>query len=86
MMGDGKILHTWTATILSGGKRHKFGGTDRMFLSLAPANERYAGQCLEAVVKAAADKEFGPGNWSVGFRDGGPDRWAVPASDYGFNR
>ena len=88
MTTDGRIPHTWSATVRVDGKKYRLSGTDRMFMSGAPSpRDAYIGNDLEDVVRRAADKEFGAGKWAVTFDENGKiARWAVPASDYGWSR
>jgi hypothetical protein len=80
------IAHRWQAEILSGGKKHSFCGVDILPLSGVPNDQPYPYMVLlDRVVRAAADKEFGAGKWSVS-RTFDPYAWnASPASDYGCN-
>ena len=81
------IAHSWHAEILAGGKKHRLGGVDFMHLSGVPNDQPYPYmKLLDSVVRAAADKEFGVGKWSVS-RPFDPYAWnARPASDYGVNK
>lgn len=76
-------LHTWSAMVYVGDKKHRLSGVDHLPENPDPSRQYPVDVLFREIVQDAADKEFGVGAWVVA-RLFDPYAWnAYPAADRG---
>jgi hypothetical protein len=79
-------LHTWNATIHYNNSTIRLGGVNDLPESPDRTKQYPPDVLLDSIVRDAANREYGPGLWSVA-KMSDPYAWnAYPAADRGFRR